>query len=303
MQLAPLVEVVPDLLYEGLNLLAARPKTGKSWLALNLANAVASGGTALGKIDVQAAPVLYLCLEDGKRRLQRRLTALLAKQHHSIPTDIQFATEWPLSSAGGLVALDTWLLLNPAARLVVIDTASAFEHGTTAAGNIVANDYAASKKLHDLAVNHHVAILTICHTRKQPLSGSPDFLDEIGRTTGYTAAADAILVLSKKRHDNKATLAVTGRDIEEESKLTLQWDPAHLHWELVEDDQAPAQEAPGQDAAVHLLAKGPASIKQIAQALGKDDPKGRDAVRQLIQRMKKNGKVHKVEGTDTYKLA
>jgi len=37
---------VPDLVPEGLGLLAGKPKTGKSWLALDLGIAVAAGGRA-----------------------------------------------------------------------------------------------------------------------------------------------------------------------------------------------------------------------------------------------------------------
>ncbi len=61
--------VVPDLLPEGLTLLAAKPKLGKSWLALGLALAVASGGVALGKVPVNQGAVLYLALEDSPKRL------------------------------------------------------------------------------------------------------------------------------------------------------------------------------------------------------------------------------------------
>jgi RecA-family ATPase len=39
---------VPGILPEGVNILAGRPKMGKSWAALNIAVAVASGGRALG---------------------------------------------------------------------------------------------------------------------------------------------------------------------------------------------------------------------------------------------------------------
>lgn len=40
---------VPDILLEGLALLAGRPKMGKSWLALQIASAVGTGGMTLGR--------------------------------------------------------------------------------------------------------------------------------------------------------------------------------------------------------------------------------------------------------------
>ena len=47
-QLPPIQWAIPDILPEGLTLLAGKPKLGKSWLALAMALAVAAGGVALG---------------------------------------------------------------------------------------------------------------------------------------------------------------------------------------------------------------------------------------------------------------
>ena len=58
--LPPVRWAVPGILPEGLSLLAGKPKLGKSWLALGLAVAKASGGVALGKIPVEQGEVLYL---------------------------------------------------------------------------------------------------------------------------------------------------------------------------------------------------------------------------------------------------
>src|SRR5690348_2217418 len=63
---------VPNLLPEGLTILAGKQKMGKSFLVLNLAVAVANGGYALGKLPVDKRGVLYLALEDGPRRIQER---------------------------------------------------------------------------------------------------------------------------------------------------------------------------------------------------------------------------------------
>ncbi len=76
-ELPPVRYVVPGYIAEGLTVLAGRPKLGKSWLALDLAVAVATGGAALGSIRVEQGDVLYLALEDNERRLQKRLMQLL----------------------------------------------------------------------------------------------------------------------------------------------------------------------------------------------------------------------------------
>src|SRR6476619_1531684 len=67
---------VPGLIPEGLTLFVGAPKRGKSWLILDVALAVASGGRALGAIDVERGRTLYLALEDSERRLQGRIRHL-----------------------------------------------------------------------------------------------------------------------------------------------------------------------------------------------------------------------------------
>ena len=76
LDLPPLRMIVPDLLPEGTTVLAAPPKVGKSCLVYQLAVEVAIGGDLFGR---RCAPgsVLYLALEDGKRRGQDRLRAAL----------------------------------------------------------------------------------------------------------------------------------------------------------------------------------------------------------------------------------
>src|SRR5690242_19890502 len=75
--LPPIRYIVPNLIAEGLTLLGGKAKLGKSWLLLGTAIAVAMGGYALSSIRVEQGDVLYLALEDNKRRLQKRLRQLL----------------------------------------------------------------------------------------------------------------------------------------------------------------------------------------------------------------------------------
>ena len=67
--------IVPNLVQEGLVMLAGRPKIGKSWMLLQMAGAVASGGRFLGE-KVEQGEVLYLALEDNPRRIQSRAAAM-----------------------------------------------------------------------------------------------------------------------------------------------------------------------------------------------------------------------------------
>jgi hypothetical protein len=65
---SPLKQIAGDIIVEGLTLLAARPKVGKTWLAIDVAVAVTQGTYCLGDIQCEPGAVLFLALEDNKRR-------------------------------------------------------------------------------------------------------------------------------------------------------------------------------------------------------------------------------------------
>src|SRR5262249_18337805 len=107
LELPPLRWAVEGVLPEGLTMLVGKPKIGKSWAVFSLAVAVATGGRALGQIAVEQGDVLYLALEDGKRRLKSRLRAMLGTT--APPPGLTLSTRWPRLDQGGLTLLDAWL--------------------------------------------------------------------------------------------------------------------------------------------------------------------------------------------------
>jgi hypothetical protein len=112
--------VVDGLLPEGVTLLAGKPKKGKSWMVLGMGIAIASGGYVLGEISVVGGDVLYLALEDNKRRLRSRINKLLGDR--AAPKRLHISLEWPKLHEGGAEQLDAWLTAYPNARMVIIDT-------------------------------------------------------------------------------------------------------------------------------------------------------------------------------------
>jgi len=58
--LEPTRTIIGGMLIEGVTLLAAKQKIGKSWLILNLALAIAGGSPALGKLPTEQGEVLYV---------------------------------------------------------------------------------------------------------------------------------------------------------------------------------------------------------------------------------------------------
>ncbi|MBI3948428.1 MAG: AAA family ATPase [Armatimonadetes bacterium] len=255
--------IVHNLLYEGLNLLVGSPKVGKSWLALAIGIAVASGGRVLGSIDVaQGGEVLCLALEDSLHRVRNRLQQI-DDAALGLET-LHIRTEWSRLDAGGLVELGGWLSEHPAARMVVIDTWARVRPKVNGRANVYQEDTEHMAPLQTLALSHHVALVVLHHRRK---ATSGDFLDEVSGSTGLTGVADAVLVLKKRsRMERDATLHVTGRDIDDQ-ELALRFDQGI--WTYLGDAREYTQSEERQEI-LNLLqgATSPMSQSRIAEALG-----------------------------------
>jgi RecA-family ATPase len=71
----PTKYVVPGIVPEGMTLLVAAPKIGKSWMVLGLGLDLSSGGVAFGCLPVgKPRPVLYLALEAPEAQPSRVLS-------------------------------------------------------------------------------------------------------------------------------------------------------------------------------------------------------------------------------------
>lgn len=212
---------VPDLLPVGLSFLAGRPKLGKSWLGLQIAHAVGTGGRVFNTV-VSKGKVIYLALEDSPRRLKKRME----KQNIPACEDIVFYTRWTPFQEGGLVELANEVTIN-GYTLVIVDTLSraigkADQLDQAEMTTIIGN-------LQQLATNADIAILLIDHHRKQNgFESNP--IDDILGSTAKAAVADAALGLYREQGKHGATLKVTGRDLEEHD-LALEFDSLTCCWQ------------------------------------------------------------------------
>ena len=207
----PLEYVVPGLIPEGLTLLAAAPKIGKSWLVLGLGIACASGGYAFGQLPVDPRPVLYLALEDGRRRLQSRLSSLGVTQG---PADLHLLTT---TDPGAMLATIRSFVEAHAARapLVVLDTLGKAMPPALPNETTYARDYRVTGALKSVVdCIPGASLIAVHHTRKLDAT---DFLDAVSGTQGVAGAADTVLVLSRNREESNAILRVTSRDAREGS--------------------------------------------------------------------------------------
>jgi AAA domain len=212
MDFAPLEYIIPGYIVEGLTVLGGKPKLGKSWWAYDASIAVATGGKAMGSVDCEQGDVLYLALEDNRRRVKDRLLTLCpARKVQGINLDrLSVRTIAPRIDTGLLVELDKWRLSCNNPRLVIIDVFLKVRPPRKKGEDAYAADYEAVTPLQRYASEHRLAIVLVTHTRKME---AEDPLEAISGTNGVTGAADAVLVLS--RDAKGTTLYGRGRDIEE----------------------------------------------------------------------------------------
>jgi hypothetical protein len=286
---------VKGILPEGLSILAGKPKHGKSWLALNIAVAVATGGIALGNVHVERGDVLYLALEDTPRRLQDRLRTILSGGQ-DVPLDrLTIAREWKRLDRGGLSMLGAWLEEHPQCRLVVIDTFAKVKPTRRVNGSLYDQDYADIEGLKALADKNSVAVVVVHHQRKM---GADDPLDTVNATFGLTAAVDHVLVLLRERGRHDAALYMRGRDIDEQ-ELALKWDPSIGTWSIMGDAEEYRQtETKAAILRVLREAKEAPTPKQVAEALDKREA----TIRSAMWRMAQDGEIISHGGRYTLKV-
>jgi len=188
---------------QGVGVIGGTPKSCKTWLALDLAVAVASGSPALGRFPVPTAgPVLAYGAEDGPEQLRDRLIAITRARNLSLADLDLFLLTVPslrLDSALDRARLDATLQrLRP--RLLLLDP---FVRLHRSDENSAADMAALLGELRDLQRRHHLAIILVHHLRKnaaaalggQALRGSGD-LHAWGDSNLYLRRRDDHLWLS-----------------------------------------------------------------------------------------------------------
>lgn len=234
-------------LVSGLTILVAKPKEGKSQLALQIGLAVADSQPLWRETfpfegDVldwttKGGPVLYLDLEDSERRLHDRIKAMTGGY---FPSNFLATLNAPTVRESGISWLQHQIeIIEP--KLVIIDMLPTFLGLAGAGGKgVYQSEYLTMRLLWELSASTQVPILALQHARKDPVGKGlhPDPFDSANGTLGGPGAADTIIVMQKRairgaaRIGSKAaSLFVRGRDVPE-YELNLLGNPKTKSWSI-----------------------------------------------------------------------
>ena len=216
--------LIEGLLVTGAYILAGAPKIGKSFLVAQIAYQV-STGQDLWDYKVHGGTVLYLALEDDKKRLQERMARMFGVGE----TDrLHFATEAGMIGKDLDKQLENFMREHPDTILIIVDTLQKIREAVGDSYGY-SSDYEVIGRLKQFADSYNICALIVHHTRKQPAG---DSFDMISGTNGLMGAADgAILMKKEKRTDSTATLDLSSRD-NPDQKLYLEKNQDNLIWEL-----------------------------------------------------------------------
>ncbi len=272
---------VPGILPVGLGSLSGRPKQGKSIMGLQVALAKGTGGTFFGYV-LQRGPVLYIALEDSPRRLKERLVKMGAP----LTGDLAIETTWRTlagNNSPGLRDLAAYVQADRP-QLIVIDTLTR-ACGGRVDWNDVGQTTAILAPLQEMAQREQLCVLLVDHHRKQGAAGR-DVIDDILGSSGKSAVLDCAWGLYRKRGERGATLAISGRDVEEQ-ELAIELDATRLRWRLLGNARQVASDTV-QAAILEAVADlgGSATITALASYLNKDKGNVAREVMELVFKKK-----------------
>ena len=252
------------------------PKCCKSWLALEIAVAVASARPCLGRYAVPSpGPALVFAAEDAPMQVRERVENLCRARGTSFTgLDLGLIVEPSLriDRAEDILRLRT-TLAQRRPRLLVLDPyvrlQRADENNATEVSSILAT-------LRDISRSFAVAILLVHHARKSPADHSGQALRG---SSDFHAWGDSNLYLRRRGQDLLLTAEHRAAASPEPLTLTLAENPLRL--EIREAAASPGTARPLEQRLVEALSDGPRRLDDLRAALNTRKQSVADALRAL----------------------
>jgi hypothetical protein len=231
---------------------------------------------------VTSGSVLYLALEDGKRRGRDRLLVALAGR--TMPHG-RLEVRWDANRIGAGLEDDirVWLDEHPDAAMVAVDTLGKVRPRSTGKQGAYEVDVQDLAALQDLFRDRPVALVIVHHARKE---SSDDFLASVSGTYGITGSADTILAIRRKRLERFGTVFTTGRDIAD-AEIPVQF--ADGRW-LPAPGALPEASVERAEVYAVIERRGPVFPQAIADELGLT----RQSVQNMVAKLVGSGAVARV---------
>lgn len=239
--LPPMKWLIDDLLpVGGVVMLSAKPKMGKSFLAIQLALAVASGGDFLG-FQARKHEVLYIDLETSQRSMKNRISMMT----DDAPKGLYLMTPQEVYEFGNIgngfeSQVNYFIESHKGVKLVIVDTYGLIQGSRTAAQNIYRQEYAEISHLNSWARKKGFTLVLIHHQNKQDDYTNP--VQGISGSTGITGGLQAYYILSKREYtDTRTKLTIGGKEIMERDIFIQPESDTNRTWVEVEPEDRPSR--------------------------------------------------------------
>lgn len=220
--------LIPDVLPQGLAILCASSKVGKSWMAMQMCLAISRGKEFLDYKTNQSS-CLYLALEDSLFRLKERLNKVI--DGDKAPNNFYLAIRANGMDGGLLQQIDEEFEEHPDIKLIIIDTLQKVRGSAKKDEMSYATDYRELGVLKEYADNKKICILLVHHLRK--MADENDVFNMISGSNGIMGVTDNIFIIyKKKRKDENAVLFMTGRDIRQQD-IMVHFNETKYRWDMV----------------------------------------------------------------------
>lgn len=223
-------------LVEGTCILSAKPKLGKSWLALSMCVAIANGDDFLGYKTKQCS-TLYLDLETSEVIQKKRLNKVL--KGRPVPENFYLETETNSISNGFAEQIEAYLKEDPNLKVVVVDV---FQIIRSPLKSMKESEYDHAYRditpLNELAQKYHISIILVCHDRKSVDPDDP-FSNILG-STGLQGAATQMIVMFRRKKEDPIHISVKGKTIDGLPDLDVMLQDAE--WKIVDAVKIAKQE-------------------------------------------------------------
>lgn len=198
-------DIIENLLPIGVTLISAPSKMGKTFLCMQMANAIAKGDSFLG-YQCKKKNAYYIALEDPKDNQIRRLKNSGSKISQGY--DIEFCEPYQVSFNLEKKILN-YLYFNPELGVVIVDT---FEKIRDCNERTYSIEYKEVTHYHELAMKYGISIILVMHTIKN--INYTNIFANVSGSAGTLAAADGLMVLIRNQMDsNIKELHLDGKGI------------------------------------------------------------------------------------------